>query len=70
MLNLICVAVLLKNLRTNRIFALSVPLIMELCGHMNKILVPILLCGIYKIPNQALEGMAGSKDTKSEQIHE
>lgn len=40
----------------NRISASSVPPTMALCGHTNKILVPILLCGIYKkVPNKALQ---------------
>ena len=39
----------LPQQRTNRIFVSSVPPTMVLCGHTNKILVPILLFGIYKI---------------------
>jgi len=47
-------AVLLKSFRTNRIFASFVPLTMVLCGRTNRILVLILLCGIYRSPkNQA-----------------
>jgi hypothetical protein len=40
---------------TNLIFVLSVPPTTVLCGHMNKILVPTRLCGIYKMSGKALQ---------------
>ena len=45
----------LPQQRTNRIFVSSVPPTMVLCGHTNKILVPILLFGIYKMSNKSLQ---------------